>query len=875
MRYIVPLLLPVVVWAMVASAALAAPSTASDVIRTVLPNGMVVILKPVHTNPVATVRAYVRTGYIYEGTLLGAGVSHFCEHLVGQVTPTKSYDDLRKIRQELGGQSNAYTTTDHTCYHMTTSRELYPRALELVIRDWLVESVFTDELIARERGVIHNEMNMRNSEPGPRLYELFQRTCFTTHPVKHPGIGYPELFDAVSRDDLEAYRHATYIPNNMFVVCAGDFDPDSVLAIIQELVSDYPRGKPPSPIVPEEPLQMKRRYAEEEADVVHTHLMIGYHTVPIHHPDIYPLDILEYILTEGRGARLKRILRDEKQLVHTIRSQSHTPAYDAGVFTVSATLDDEKLHQVESAILGELYRLRHELVSERELARAKRQKVAHFTRRIQTVDGLAEQLGIGELVAHDPTVNDTYLERIESVTREQIREAVRNYIRDDNLTVVALRPPGSSSTPSSPTKLIAAEPAREVLANGIVLLTQQIEQSSLLSIVCLFHGGLRSNPVDRPGLSEFMVRMLLRGTEGRSRQEILDEIEGRGGTISMNSGFDSFGCSIVVMKDDLEIALDILADLLMNPAFSPDEIERERQEILSQIRSQREDWLLEATVPMKVMLYREHPYSHTFTGTEESVQQMSRDDLVQYHTAYCVPNNMILGIVGDFDADAVRKAVLRTFERFEPGEAPMPTWPDPYRSLSDSTVRLETEKPQAVMCLGFPGARVGSPDVYALEVLDAVLAGVDLPTGRLHSTLRGQQLVYVVHANHRWGQDPGFFMIYAATGPDKIDTVLTLIHAHIDSLQTHPIDSAELESAKSQWRVSLSLIDQTNVQKAYAMVAYELLGLGYRFGSTRIDEIERVTREDVQRVANTYLNRHVLALTVPKERTRAAYQEHE
>jgi zinc protease len=248
--------------------------------------------------------------------------------------------------------------------------------------------------------------------------------------VRYPVIGYKELVQKVSRDDLVSYYQRMYAPNNMILVVVGDVNTDEALERIRQAFASGARRLLPAISLPEEPPQLGKRTAEKEMDIAQAHLDLSFRTVPLTHPDLYPLDVLSDILSSGESSRLVKRIKDEQQLVYSIDSASFTPAYAPGSLTVWATLDAEQLPAAEAAVLQELYRLQDELVSPEELAKAKKQKIADHVFDRQTVEQRARALGVDMLSTYDPNFGDPYVANIQKVTAESIREAARRYFRN-------------------------------------------------------------------------------------------------------------------------------------------------------------------------------------------------------------------------------------------------------------------------------------------------------------------------------------------------------------------------------------------------------------------------------------------------------------
>ncbi len=841
----------------------------SQPIKTILDNGMTVIVKENHTAPVVSLHLYVKAGSIYEREYLGRGISHNLEHLLSSGTEKRTREEIDQIIEDIGNVSNAYTTRDHTSYFITTASSYFDAALD-VLSDNVQNPTFPEEEVESERGVIINEINMGKDNPGRQLYQLLSKTMFRQHPIKLPVIGYRELFEKITREDIVTYYNRMYVPNNIIFVAVGDFDAAETLAKIEDAFKDFERGPTPELKLPDEPGQVARRYAEEEMDVQVAYMMMGFRTVDIAHKDLYPLDVLAFIMGTGRSSRLYRIIKDEKQLAYSVSSWSYTPGYkDGGYFGINAVLDPGNSNSAETAILDELYKLKTEYVTDEEVEKAKALKESEYVFSQQTVEDQADSLGIDELSTGDINFSQRYLEGIRGVTKEDIMRVAKEYFYNDNLTVAVIKPKSEAAEE----EVQQAEPESEILVqktvldNGITLLVKENHTIPIVAMHAMFLGGVRFEDENTSGVSNFMGDMLIKGTESRTAQQIAEEMESVGGSINTFSGNNSFGASVSVLKRDFDRGLNMLSDVLMNPAFGEDEMEKKRTEILAAIKQQEDSPFSLAGKMLRQTLFKQHPYRFQTIGTADAVENTKRDDLIEFHQKYCVPNNMVLAIFGDVNGEEVVSKVEEAFAEFQKKEFTPPEIPteEPLTTIRDAEMQKDIK--QVVIYIGFPGMTVHSEDRYAAQMLDAVISGISYPGGRLHDRLRSNQIVYVVHAVNQQGMDPGFFYIYIGTTADKADMAMSIIKEEIESIRNDLVSDEELERGKKMC-ISIKQIElQTNSDQAFTMGLDELYGLGYENMSHYEERINAITKDDVKRVANKYLNldKYAIAIVKPTE----------
>jgi zinc protease len=278
--------------------------------RYILSNGLMVLLQPDSSAPISSVQVWVKTGSIHEGAHLGAGISHFLEHMLFKGTTRRAGRDISLTIQAHGGHINAYTTFDRTVYHVDLPSEHTAVAID-VLADAVLHSTLPAEEVTREREVILREIDMGQDDPDHRLGEALFATAFREHGYRFPIIGYREVFSTLTRDDLLAYYRARYVPNNLVVVVAGAFDPSATRAAIEEHFGAAPRASLAPVPQPGEPLQLARRTRHLFEDVQLSRVEFGWQIPGLAHPDAPALDVLANILGGGDSSILWQEIREK------------------------------------------------------------------------------------------------------------------------------------------------------------------------------------------------------------------------------------------------------------------------------------------------------------------------------------------------------------------------------------------------------------------------------------------------------------------------------------------------------------------------------------------------------------------------------------
>ncbi len=848
----------------------------------VLNNGLTVLMRHKAENDVVSAQVYVRAGSIYEGRHLTAGLSHYLEHVVsGGSTRSFSESEAKERLQKMGGAANAYTSHDRTVYYINTSAQHWKDALDLLL-SYVSECSLNPQEVAREKAVIQQEIKMGENNVDRELWKLFIKTAYLKHPVRNPVIGYEQVFVEKSHEDLLQYYTERYQPDQMIVSVVGNIELWEVLSFIAQKTRDFGRKSAGPLVLPTEPAQTGPRWAEQESPLARLHqAMLGFPSVNLHNPDMYPLDVLAFLLGEGQTSRLDQRLKERESLVLSVGASNWTPGFVHGQFAISLTLPSQNWPEVLTSVEQEIERFKDELVSPQELEKAKKSTIARHIFGKETASALASSLASSFYDTGDPYFDETYVEGIRNVTAEQIREVARAYLRKERMNVAVLRPPNSGAqstavqTGSAPRTVEAGE-SFHTLENGLKVVLKEDSSLPVVYIQLYGLGGLLMEPASHPGMSAFTASLLTAGTHTRGKLELLSAIEDIGGAIGSRSDNNTYHVSIRVLREDLETALGVLSDVVQNAHFPEDEIEKKRNEFLLAIRKQQESWQYELVQLFKRNYFSKSPYERDRLGTAESIQAMGRDDILAFYRHMVNPSHSVLAIYGDIDSGPLLARLIKLFGAWKGEAVTLPDWPSETQPLTSSrTVEKKTEKTSASLFIGTNGLDIGSDRRPVLDVLDAVLAGTSYPGGRLFEALRGGQedLVYVVGATPFYGKRAGYFGVLTQTTLTNLDKVQNIILGHLKKIQEEPIPVSELETAKDMILTMHHLSRESLASQAFNAAVDEVLGMGWDYEKRYPDLIRKVTVEEVQKLARELFGNTLVVRTIPERPAEALPQQ--
>ncbi len=840
----------------------------------VLNNGLTVLIRQKTENDVVSAHVYVRAGSVYEGRHLTAGLSHYLEHVVsGGSTRSFTEAEAKERLQKMGGATNAYTSHDRTVYYINTSATHWKDALDLLL-SYVSENALNPQEVAREKAVIQQEIKMGENNVGRELWNLFIRTAYLKHPVRNPVIGYEQVFIQTTHEDLLEYYTERYQPDQMIVSVVGNIEPWEVLSLVAGKTKDFPRKSAGPLSLPDEPAQTGPRWAEQESPLARLHqALLGFPSVSLHNPDMYPLDVLAFLLGEGQTSRLDQRLKERESQVLAVGASNWTPGFVHGQFTISLTLPSQNWPGVLTSVEQEIERFKTELVPPQELEKAKKTTIARHIFAKETASAAASSLATSFFDTGDPYFDEAYVEGIRNVTAEQIREVARTYLRKERMNVAVLKPPNSPS--QSETALRDREPAADggketfhTLSNGLKVVLKEDSSLPVVHIHLYGLGGLLLEPAAHPGLSAFTASLLTAGTSSRTKLELLSAIEDIGGSIGSRSDSNTYHVSISILREDLETALGVLSDIVQNARFPEDEIEKKRKELLLAIQKQEESWQYELMQLFKRNYFSKSPYDRDRLGTVESIQSIGREDILAFFQRMVNPSHSVLAVYGDIESRPLLAKLNERLGTWKGEAVTLPDWPSETEPLTSTrSVEKKTEKTSASLFVGTNGLDIGSDRRPILDVLDAVLAGASYPGGRLFEALRGGQedLVYIVGATSFYGKRAGYFGVMTQTTLGNLDKVQNVILGHLKRIQDEPIPGDELQTAKDMILTAHHLSRESLSSQAVNAALDEVLGMGWDHEKRYAELIREVTVEDVQKLARELFANTLVVRTIPEK----------
>ncbi|MFN8220461.1 MAG: pitrilysin family protein [Fimbriimonadales bacterium] len=781
-----------------------------------LPNGMVVILAPDHSLPMATINTWFSVGSKDEPPRR-SGFAHLFEHLMFMGTERVKGHGFDEIMEGQGGSNNATTAEDRTNYYSSGPANLLPTLL------WLdadrlegLSKAMTQEKLDLQRQVVKNERReSTENTPYGKAYEAINGLMFPEgHPYHTSVIGSHEDLEAATVKDVTDFFDTFYVPNNASLVVAGDFDPKTVKPIIAKYFGTLPRRNDPARrSVPPVSFAGERKVTMVD-QVQFAKLINVYHSPAAYQPGDIEMRLASQVLSSGLTSRLYDRLVVKDKLATDV-STFQEPRRLGSLFYVDATASENaSLDKLQAAIDQEVARFTTSGPTLAELERNKAQAQFALLNRLQSVGEKADMLNEFQFYLGDPNALKRVVDRYAGATPEAVRLAAKRVL--DPHRRLALRvvpestPPAQNPRDAQPQASAGkpfSPPAPESfrLANGMQVFYWHRPQLPLMSIATLFPAGADIDPAAKAGRTDLAASMLAEGAGSRNARQFQEALDQLGANFSAGASHNATTTALSVTSANFGKALGLYADALRSPRFDEAEWQRVKRTTVANLTQQLDDpGTVARQVSMREYFGATHPYGRQTSGTPSTVARLGLEDLKKAYKAVFLPKQAVFFVAGSLTASEVRKALDSAFGSWKATAAP--TTKVAYPTVKHDRLRLVVvDKPgavQTVIRFVLPGAPYRDPNRLTYGALGTILGGSF--TSRLNQDLREEKgYTYGAGAGFNFEREFGTFTASAAVRADVTGASLDEFFKILSAIRKGDVTAEEAKKA--------ALIQQTGI----------------------------------------------------------------
>jgi predicted Zn-dependent peptidase len=834
----------------------------------VLNNGLTLIVHEDHKAPIAAVNVWYHVGSKNEKPGK-SGFAHLFEHLM--FNGSENYpDDYFQALERIGATDlNGTTNNDRTNYFQNVPVAALDQVLFLESdRMGHLLGNIDQELLDEQRGVVQNEKRQGENNPYGRQYDLITKAMFPPgHPYSWTVIGEMEDLNAASLEDVQEWFKSYYGAANAVIVIAGDVEPEDIYQRVVKYFGDIPSGPTivrPEVNIPVRTADTRQTYQDR---VPEARIVMTWNTPEWGTEEGVLLDLAAQVLSSGKTSRLyKRLIYDDQ-----IASSAGAFTWEkeiAGNFIIQANVKPgNAVEEVEAVLNEELAKFLEGGPTQEELDRVKAQYFAGFIKGIERIGGFggkSDILAQMQVYGDSPDYYKTLLKMVDKATPATIQAAAQKWLSQGRHTLVCTPFP-SYTTVESEVDRSAGLPEmgeaatvqfpdleRATLKNGMKVVLAKRPGVPTMVLRMLFDAGYASDQLSKPGTADLAMNMMDEGTESMSALEINEQLQMLGASLNAYSDLDASYVNLNTLKPTLEPSLDLMADVVLNPAFPEQDFERLKNQQLVAIQQEKSQPVQMALRIMPKFLYGEdHAYGQPLTGsgTEASVQSMTREDMRQFYDTWIKPNNATLMVVGDVELDELVPMLEARFGDWKKGKTPrknlaaVPTMNSGKIYLMD-----KPESPQSMIIGGYLVNPYGEVDEIARETAVNVLGGEF--TSRLNMNLReDKHWAYGAYTFMQQAKGQRPMIAYAPVQTDKtMESIQEIVKEFTQYVGDKPVTTEEFAKTTGnnilqlpgQWETNNAVMSSLTNQVKYGLADDYYQQYGRAVQELKIEDVREV-----------------------------------
>lgn len=775
-----------------------------------LPNGLDVIFHIDRSDPVVAVSLTAHVGSAREKAGR-TGFAHMFEHLLFLESENLGKGGLDKLTARIGGSgANGSTNRDRTNYLQTVPKDALEKMLwaEADKLGWFINTV-TDPVLAKEKQVVKNEkrQGVDNNPYGHTSYVIDKALFPGDHPYNWQVIGSLEDLQNATLEDVKDFFRRWYVPNNVTLTVAGDFDTVQAKKWVEKYFSEIKRGDEITPLAKRPGVVKETVKLFHEDNLARLpELTFAWPTVEQYHPDSYALNVLATYLTQGKKAPFYQVLVEEKKLAPNVAMFSDDSELAGSMQLAVRAFNDKDLDEVAKATVEAFARFEKDGISERDLNRIKAGQETQFYNSLSSVLGKGAQLTQYNIFANDPGFIEKDIKSILAVTPADVTRVYEKYIKGKNYVATSFVPKGKvdlaldgstkaevveekivqgaedvvdpsvaasyQKTPSTFDRSFEPPygPAPEVkipaiweskLSNGLRVFGIQNTEVPLVQFEIVVDGGLLLDDINKVGVANLMARMMTQGTQKKTPQELEEAIQQLGASINVFAGTEDIRLRVNTLARNYDATLALVEEILFEPRWDAKEFDLIKQSTISQIRQIDANPNAIAQNQYSLLIYgKDNIRSRNILGTLDTVNVITIDDLKAYYTKNISPSVARMHVVGAIDRAQITGSLAGINKRWAAINVASPVYKTPAMPAKSQIYFYDVPGAvQSVLRFGYPALAQTDKDFYPATVMNYILGGGGFASQLTQQLREGKGYTYGINSGFSGTKSPGMFTI--------------------------------------------------------------------------------------------------------------------
>ena len=869
-----------------------------------LDNGLQVIFHIDRSDPVVAVAltSHVGSAREIEGR---TGFAHLFEHLLFLESENLGKGGLDKMSARIGGSgANGSTSRDRTNYFQTVPKDALEKMIwaEADKLGFFINTV-TEPVLAKEKQVVKNEkrQSVDNRPYGHTFYVIDKNLYPKNHPYSWEVIGSLEDLQNATLKDVKDFYNRWYVPNNVTLTIAGDFDTAQAKAWVEKYFSEIKRGED-IPKMEKQAVQLsttKKLYYEDNFARL-PQLTLTWPSVYQYHPDAYALEVLSSYLSEGKSAPLYKVLVEENQFTDNIDMFQYGSEIAGQLMLQVTAFNNTDLDNVQSAINTAFANFEAEGISQKDLDRIKAGQETSFYNGLSSVLGKGFQLAQYEIFAGDPGYINEDVKHILAVTTDDVMRVYNTYIKNKNYIATSFVPKDASSlalndsqlaqvveekivegaedtfdasvtatyekTPSSFDRSVeppygespdvkVPEVWKETLSSGLHLFGIENNEVPLVQFNFQIKGGMLLENTDKIGVSNLLAEMLTKGTKTKTPQQLEDAIESLGATINARSTDESIVISGNTLAKNYDATIKLVTEILLEPRWDLKEFELLKQSTLNQIQRQKGNPNSIASNAYAKLIYGDNNIlSHNNIGTTTSINMITIEDLQDYYQQYLSPTLTNFHVVGDITQQKVNHSLSSLNTNWEAKEVTFPEITTPTAPESSKVYFYDVPgAKQSVIKFGYPALSATDMDYYKVQIMNYRLGGGGFASQLTQQLREGKGYTYGIRSGFSGTTNKGPFTISSSVRSNVTLESASLVK-DIVSQYGKNYNENDLEITKGFMIKSNARAFETMRSKLRMLSNISNYNLPDDYAKQREAIVKEMTVADIKRLTEKYLN---------------------
>ena len=892
-----------------------------------LENGMTVILKENHNSSMVSSIIFVRSGSKYESRYEN-GITHFLEHLLFDGTVNLKREELDRSVRDLGGYINAFTRKEMTAYLVLLPGQFIDYGLT-VQADMLFNSVFPEEELAKERKVVIEEIKRDADSPGAPAEKFFTEKAYAGTDYDRPVLGFQAFVENIPREAIIDYWRRYYIPENMTILLIGDFESEQMKSTVEQIFGGLGPSMPVDTTAIDSTLVTARR-AEREwrtrtsrtfegeevfktvADVTTTYIDFSFRAPSIDSSDYMAIDLLsQYLAMDGVSPLMKALKEGENPLA-TEASVSLLPYEEFSRLEISViTENPDNADSIVALVTNQIANTGTLIVDPETITGIKTSNKCDEIYNAEKLHYYGFMIAPYMMTGGWDFIQN-YAANLERVEWANCQAAAKKWFGKPSYAATVVKPAAEGATdvyrpqemsakeilklfgevtypeyqldsgfaltfPSTDSISYelsdAAEYHQEVLANGLTLIIKSNPDSRVFALNVLGKNRTANESELSAGVTDFVNRCIEKGTVTRDVSELSRDLAKIGANVTLYDNpwipFDdryttrrfSF-MKFETIDEFAEKGFHLFAEMILYPAFDSTEVENVRRSMIGTLRRAGASPSNLARDLFYETLFAGKDFARPIMGSPATIGMLTPYDLKRHHERFYAPGNVILSITTARPVDEVKAWVSKRFGRLGDDitiETPPSEAPEPIFEIKDTHKDLDKEQVKIYLGAGLPGA--GSSDLVAIKVATSILSN------RLFQNLREKQgLAYSVGAGSTFDREFGWLYAAIGTGTENFQKAVDGILLEMDKLRLDGPMPSEVTTARNQIWGRLMSARLSGINQAYYLGVNAYLGRDYSYTGSFLEQLAKVTVEDVRRVAAKYFKTDAYVLATAGRR---------